>query len=58
MPLAETYLAKSTDVAARILGDETIVMSTAGFHDFYAESHGFGYLGGSGRQYSAFTHHS
>jgi len=28
MPATETYLAKSTDIAARTLGDETIVMST------------------------------
>jgi hypothetical protein len=28
MPLADTYLAKSNDIAARTLGDETIVMST------------------------------
>ncbi len=28
MPTAETYLAKSNDIAARTLGDETIIMST------------------------------
>lgn len=28
MPTTETYLAKSRDIAARTLGDETIVMST------------------------------
>jgi len=28
MPAAETYLAKSADIAARTLGDETIIMST------------------------------
>jgi hypothetical protein len=28
MPTTETYLAKSTDIAARTLGDETIIMST------------------------------
>jgi Coenzyme PQQ synthesis protein D (PqqD) len=28
MPTAETYLAKSVDIAARRLGDETIIMST------------------------------
>jgi hypothetical protein len=28
MPTTETYLAKSNDIAARTLGDETIVMST------------------------------
>jgi hypothetical protein len=28
MPNAETYLAKSTTIAARVLGDETIIMST------------------------------
>lgn len=28
MPNTETYLAKSTDIAARTLGDETIIMST------------------------------
>ena len=28
MPTTEKYLAKSTDIAARTLGDETIIMST------------------------------
>jgi outer membrane protein assembly factor BamB len=28
MPAAETYFAKSTAIAARMLGDETIIMST------------------------------
>jgi Coenzyme PQQ synthesis protein D (PqqD) len=28
MPLNEKYLAKSNDIAARTLGDETIIMST------------------------------
>jgi Coenzyme PQQ synthesis protein D (PqqD) len=28
MPPAETYLAQSADIAARVLGDETIIMST------------------------------
>ncbi len=28
MPQTETYLAKSTAIAARVLGDETIIMST------------------------------
>jgi Coenzyme PQQ synthesis protein D (PqqD) len=28
MPTAEIYLAKSNDIAARTLGDETIIMST------------------------------
>ena len=28
MPTKETYLAKSRDIAARTLGDETIIMST------------------------------
>lgn len=28
MPTDETYLAKSADIAARTLGDETIIMST------------------------------
>jgi hypothetical protein len=28
MPTSETYLAKSRDIAARTLGDETIIMST------------------------------
>ena len=28
MPSTETYLSKSTAIAARVLGDETIIMST------------------------------
>lgn len=28
MPTTETYLSKSTAIAARVLGDETIIMST------------------------------
>ncbi len=28
MPQTETYVAKSTAIAARVLGDETIIMST------------------------------
>ena len=28
MPQTETYLTKSTTIAARVLGDETIIMST------------------------------
>ena len=57
MPLAETYLAKSTDIAARTLGDETIIMSTLDSTIFMLNPDRLGYLGSCGRQYSTFTHH-